>query len=240
MDLGEGLASLLERVEVVLWPVALDHKRRRRGAAGRRDRRRVRERRGAAHRAGRVGAAAAQEGAHPRLVRRVRAHGRGGRPREHGVAGGDPRRRLPASAVGLEPGRAASAGGSSSSGASLAAGPPLARAAARRRRPGRLHGAGLPAVARARRGRARRAPRRRAAGPRRGARAERGALRHLPAQGLAPGAARGHVLRRIAPPRSTGALLPRAGLVCLGPARGRGASPAASRRACRAAAASAR
>ena len=27
MDLGEGLASLLERVEVVLWPVALDHKR---------------------------------------------------------------------------------------------------------------------------------------------------------------------------------------------------------------------
>ncbi|WP_242343067.1 hydrogenase iron-sulfur subunit [Anaeromyxobacter terrae] len=27
MDLGEGLASLLERVEVVLWPVAFDHKR---------------------------------------------------------------------------------------------------------------------------------------------------------------------------------------------------------------------
>ena len=27
MDLGEGLASLLERVEVVLWPIALDHKR---------------------------------------------------------------------------------------------------------------------------------------------------------------------------------------------------------------------
>jgi F420-non-reducing hydrogenase small subunit len=27
MDLGEGLAALLQRVEVVLWPVALDHKR---------------------------------------------------------------------------------------------------------------------------------------------------------------------------------------------------------------------
>ena len=187
--------------------------RRRGGLAGRRDRRRVRERGGAAHRAGRVGAAAAQEGARRRLVRRLRAHGRGGRAREHVVAGGDPRRRLPQAGLGLEPGRAAPRRPHPGRRPrALAARAALARAAARRRRSGGLHRPRLPALASDRRGGARRAARRRPAADRRGARAERGALRHLPAQGLAPGAARGD----LAPPHRdlgarSGTLLPRAG-----------------------------
>ena len=164
---------------------------RRRGAARRRDRRRVPERRRPAHRAGRVGAAAPEEGEDRRRLRRLRPHGRRGRARQHVRAAAAPRRGLPAAALDLEPGRGpprpARPGGRARP---LPPGAPLPHAAARRGGGGRLRPPGLPAVARPHRRRRRAAPLRGPAAARRGARAERLALRRLPPPRLEAGADR--------------------------------------------------
>ena len=216
MDLGEGLASLLERVEVVLWPVALDHKRaRRRGAAGRRDRRRVRERRGAARPSRRTGRgccaarrASSSRSARARTWAAWSASGTWPRRRRSSTPPTGVRRRSRTRTRRSPAGRSSRLGRDA-----LAAGAPLARAAARRGRAGRLHGAGLPALAGARRRRALDALLGDAPPPRGAVLAPNAALcETCPRKGSRPERLEVTSLRRLATSRArSGALLPRAG-----------------------------